>query len=177
MTQLNSLFFALSRPAPLPSFRRRLRTMRCDRSKSQRFKLASSRRQRSVRRSGQRPGREPQLESLGNTAEHIYPMIKVSYPVSLRLATREIEQLKARAHRVSGTLTGIARELIVTGLAGGDNKELAERLMIIERRLVVLEGLARDLNDRSARIEAMTRDQRAKFDALLNALSSEQGAA
>jgi hypothetical protein len=104
-------------------------------------------------------------------------MTKVSYPVSLRLATREIEQLKARAHRVSGTLTAIARELIVTGLAGGDNKALAERLMIIERRLVVLEGLARDVNDRSARIEAMARDQRAKFDALLNALSSEEGAA
>jgi hypothetical protein len=101
----------------------------------------------------------------------------MSYPVSLRLAACDVEQLKARAHRVSGTLTGIARELIVTGLAGGDNKALAERLMIIERRLAVLEGQARDMNDRSERIEAIARDLRVKFDALLNALSSEQGAA
>jgi hypothetical protein len=43
-------------------------------------------------------------------------MTKASHPVSLRLAMRDIEQLKARARRVSGTLTGIARELIVTGL-------------------------------------------------------------
>ena len=99
-------------------------------------------------------------------------MTKVSYPVSLRLAARDFEQLKARAHSVSGTLTGIARELIVTGLAGGDNKALAERMMIIERRLVALESLARDVNDKSERIEAIARDLRVKFDALLNALSS-----
>jgi hypothetical protein len=103
-------------------------------------------------------------------------MTKASYPVSLRLTTRDLEQLKARAHRVSGTLTGIARELIVTGLAGADNKELGDRLMIIERRLVALESLARDLNEKNERIEAIARDLRAKFDALLNALSSEQGA-
>jgi hypothetical protein len=90
---------------------------------------------------------------------------------------RDIEQLKARARRVSGTLTGIARELIVTGLAGGDNKALAERLMLIERRLVVLESLARELNDKGERIETMARDLRAKFDALLDALSSDQGGA
>jgi hypothetical protein len=104
-------------------------------------------------------------------------MTKLSYPVSLRLATRDIEQLKARAHRVSGTFTGIARELIVTGLAGGDNRAVAERLMIIERRLVALESLARDLNNKCERIGAMARDLRAKFDALLHALSSDQGGA
>ena len=54
-------------------------------------------------------------------------MTKASHPVSLRLAMRDIEQLKTRARRVSGTLTGIVRELIVTGLAGGDNKALARR--------------------------------------------------
>jgi hypothetical protein len=85
-------------------------------------------------------------------------MTKVSYPVSLRLAARDIEQLKARAHRVSGTLTGIARGLIV------------------KRRLVVLEGLASDVSDKSERIEAIARDLRVKFDALLKALSSDHGA-
>ena len=52
-------------------------------------------------------------------------------PISLRLAPCHIEQLKARAFTVSGSLTGVARELILTGLAGGDNKALAERLMHI----------------------------------------------
>jgi hypothetical protein len=104
-------------------------------------------------------------------------MTKASHPVSLRLAMRDIEQLKTRARRVSGTLTGIVRELIVTGLAGGDNKALAERLMLIERRLVVLESLARDVNDKGERMEAMARDLRAMFDALLHALSSDQGGA
>jgi hypothetical protein len=41
---------------------------------------------------------------------------------------------------------------------------------------VVLESQARDVNDRSERIEAIARDLRVKFDALLNALSAEQGA-
>lgn len=52
-------------------------------------------------------------------------MAEETRPVSLRLAPRHIEQLKARAHTVSGTLTGVARELILTGLAGGDNKASA----------------------------------------------------
>jgi hypothetical protein len=68
-------------------------------------------------------------------------------PISLRLARCHIEQLKARAFTVSGTLTGVARELIVTGLAGGDNKAQAERLMQIERRLTALEDLAREMNE------------------------------
>ena len=56
-------------------------------------------------------------------------MPEATQPISLRLARRDIELLKARAHTVSGTLTGVARELILTGLAGGDNKALAERLL------------------------------------------------
>ena len=97
-------------------------------------------------------------------------------PISLRLARRDIEQLKARAHTVSGTLTGVARALILTGLAGGDNKALAERLLGVERRLAALEGLARELSDRAQDITAATSDLRAKFDALLSALSSSEGA-
>ena len=53
---------------------------------------------------------------------------------------------------MSGTVTGVARDLILTGLACGDNKALAERLMHVERRLVALEGLARDVGDKADRI-------------------------
>ena len=96
-------------------------------------------------------------------------------PVSLRLSLPHIEQLQARAVIVSGTATGIARELILTGLAGGDNKALADRLMLIERRLVAVEAVGRDLSQQVARIEAATHEIRAKFDALLSALSTEEG--
>ena len=98
-------------------------------------------------------------------------------PFTLRLAARDIEQLQARAHVVSGTVTAVARELIVTALAGGDNRAMADRLLLIERRLVVLEGLAREAGERAERIEALAREQRTKFDALLNALTSGEGAA
>jgi hypothetical protein len=60
-------------------------------------------------------------------------MAEVARPISLRLAPRHIEALKARAQTLSGTLTGVARELILNGLAGGDGKVLAERLIQIER--------------------------------------------
>ncbi len=104
-------------------------------------------------------------------------MPEATRPVSVRLAMREVERLQVRAHVVSGTVAGIARELIVTGLAGGDNKALADRLLLIERRLVALEGLARTAAEHSERIEALAREQRSKFDALLNALTSGDGAA
>jgi hypothetical protein len=102
-------------------------------------------------------------------------MPEATQPISLRLARRDIEQLKARAHAVSGTLTGVARQLILTGLAGGDSKAVAERLMHLERRLAALERLARELSDSTQDIAAVTRDLRTKFDALLNALSSSEG--
>ena len=97
-------------------------------------------------------------------------------PVSLRLALNHIEQLQARAVIVSGTATGVARELILTGLAGGDNKAQADRLMQIERRQVALEGNARDIAATADRIEAVVAELRTKFEALLNALSSGEGA-
>ena len=95
-------------------------------------------------------------------------------PVSLRLALAHIEQLQARAVIVSGTATGVARELILTGLAGGDNKALADRLMQIERRLVAVESATRDLGHQASRIEQVLRDLATKFDALLSALSVEE---
>ncbi len=104
-------------------------------------------------------------------------MPEATRPVSVRLAIREVERLQVRAHVVSGTVAGIARDLIVTGLAGGDNKALADRLLLIERRLVLLEGLARTAAENLERIEALAREQRTKFDALLNALTSGEGAA
>lgn len=66
------------------------------------------------------------------------------------------------AHVVSGTVAGIARELIVTGIAGAENKALTDRLLLIERRLVVLEGLARSAAERSERIDARAREQRGR---------------
>jgi hypothetical protein len=100
-----------------------------------------------------------------------------SRPVSLRLAVGDIERLQARAHTLSASITGVARDLILTGLAGGDNKSQADRLMAIERRLAALEGLAGTVLAQSERIETATRDLRAKFDALLTALSSGDGGA
>ena len=97
-------------------------------------------------------------------------------PISLRLAPADIERLQARAHVLSGTITGIARDLILTGLAGGDNKALADRLMAVERRLAGLEGLIGDVGRQTERIDATARELRAKFDALLTALSSSDGA-
>jgi hypothetical protein len=102
-------------------------------------------------------------------------MPEATQPISLRLAHRDIEQLKARAHTVSGTPAGVARHLILTGLAGGDGKTVAERLMHLERRLAALEGLARELSDGTRDVAAVTRDLRRKFDALLSALSSSEG--
>jgi len=100
-----------------------------------------------------------------------------SRPISLRLAPADIERLQARANVLTGTITGVARDLILTGLAGGDNKALADRLMAVERRLAALEGLAVNAGRQSDRIEATARDLRAKFDALLTALSSNDGEA
>ena len=100
-----------------------------------------------------------------------------SRPISLRLAPGDIGRLEARAHTLCGTLTGVARDLILTGLAGCDSKAVADRLMMIERRLVALEGVARDVGVQAERIEAAARDLRNKFDALPTALSSSDGVA
>ena len=70
-------------------------------------------------------------------------------------------------------MTGIARDLIRCGLAGGDNKSLADRLMLIERRIVALEQQGRDTNARTQSIDQAVRDLFAMFDALLRALTGE----
>jgi hypothetical protein len=94
-------------------------------------------------------------------------------PVSIRLAPAEIEQLQARAYTLSASITGIARDLIRTGLAGGDNKALADRLMLIERRIVALEQQGREIHATAQSIDQAARDLLAMFDALLKALTGE----
>ncbi len=96
-----------------------------------------------------------------------------SKPVSLRLSSAEYEQLQARAYELRASPTGVARDLIRTGLVGGDNKALAERLMQIERRLAAVEQQGRDTNEEAQGAERAARDLLAKFDALLAALSGE----
>jgi len=94
-------------------------------------------------------------------------------PVSLRLTKGEIEQLYARAHALSATFSGVARDLIRTGLASGDNKAMADRLMRIERRLVALEQQGQETTARVESIDQAARDLLAMFEALLKALSGE----
>jgi hypothetical protein len=94
-------------------------------------------------------------------------------PVSIRLTGAEIEQLQARAYAVSATVTGIARDLIRSGLARGDNKSLTDRLMRIERRIAALEQQGHDTNERVQAIDRAARDLLAMFEALLKALTSD----
>lgn len=94
-------------------------------------------------------------------------------PVSIRLAKSEIDQLRARAYTLSASITGVARDLIRTGLAGGDNKALADRLILIERRIVALEQQCQETHARVQSIDQAARDLLAMFEALLKALTGE----
>ena len=100
-------------------------------------------------------------------------MIDKTKPISIRLAKGDIGQLQARAHTLSASVTGVARELIRTGLAGGDNKALADRLMLIERRIVTLEQQGLETHARIQSIDQASRDLLAMFEALLKALTGE----
>jgi hypothetical protein len=94
-------------------------------------------------------------------------------PVSLRLTLAEIEQLQARAYALMASPTGVARDLIRMGLAGGDNKALADRLMLIERRLAAMEQQSRETHAKAHASDLAARDLLAMFDALLKALTGE----
>jgi len=100
-------------------------------------------------------------------------MIDKTKPVSIRLARSEINQLQARAHTLSASVTGVARELIRTGLAGGDNKALADRLLLIERRIVALEQQGQETHALIQSIDQAARNLLAMFEALLKALTGE----
>jgi phosphate uptake regulator len=94
-------------------------------------------------------------------------------PVSVRLTKGEIEQLYTRAHTLSATVSGVARDLIRTGLAGGDNKAMADRMMRIERRLVALEQQGQETHTQINSIDKAARDLLAMFESLLKALTGE----
>ena len=94
-------------------------------------------------------------------------------PVSIRLTRGEIEQLQARAYTLSASVTGIARDLIRVGLAGGDNKSLSDRLLLIERKIVALEQQGQHTQAQIQSIDQAARDLLAMFDALLEALTGK----
>ena len=100
-------------------------------------------------------------------------MTERTKPVSIRLTKSETDQLQARAYTLSASVTGVARDLIRTGLAGGDNKALADRLMLIERRIVALEEQGQQTHARVQSIDRAARDLLAMFEALLKALTDE----
>ena len=100
-------------------------------------------------------------------------MSEPTRPLSIRLAASDIDQLAARARRISGTPTGVARELIRSVLTDGDPFAQAERLLKIERRLAALsqdlQAVASSTHQNGGslgRLESM-------FDELLHALSGQ----
>ena len=101
-----------------------------------------------------RPGKRPITGTI---------LIHKTKPVSIRLAPAEIEQERHRDRP----------RLIRTGLARGDNKALADRLMLIERCIVALEQQGRETYAKAHSIEQTARDLLAMFDALLKALTGE----
>jgi hypothetical protein len=66
------------------------------------------------------------------------PNTEATRPLSIRLCETDIGKLEDRARRMSGTPTGVARELIRSGLAEGDPFAQGERLLLIERRLAAI---------------------------------------
>ena len=98
-------------------------------------------------------------------------MTDATRPFSIRLAVRDIDHLAERAKRISGTPTGVARELILSGLTDGDPFTQAARLLTIERKLA---SISQDViaatqsssrnTERLVRIETM-------FEELLRALA------
>ncbi len=100
-------------------------------------------------------------------------MAEKTKPVSIRLGPAKIEQLQARAYTLAASVTGIVRDLIRTGLVGGDNKALADRLMLIERRIVASEQQGREIHPKALSIDQAARDLLAMIDALLKAPTVE----
>ena len=100
-------------------------------------------------------------------------MAEPTQPLSIRLATSDIDHLAERARRISGTPTGVARELIRAGLTDGDPFTQAERLLKIERRIAaVAQDVQAVLNAATAQAEAATRVE-TMFEDLLRALSGQ----
>lgn len=100
-------------------------------------------------------------------------MAEPTQPLSIRLATSDIDHLAERARRISGTPTGVARELIRAGLTDGDPFTQAERLLKIERRLAAIaQDVQAVLTTTTVQTEAATRVE-TMFEDLLRALSGQ----
>ena len=89
-------------------------------------------------------------------------------PICVRLDLTAHEQLKARAFQIQGTPAGVARQLILSGLAGAEPEALAKRLMAIDRKQAMSEALLKETAITSSRLHSM-------FEALLDALSNTGG--
>ena len=74
---------------------------------------------------------------------------------------------------MSGSVAGVTRELVRAGLAGGDAKAMAERLLQIERRVAALEQQVRDTNTGIQGVDHSAQNLLAMFDRLLKTLSGE----
>ena len=100
-------------------------------------------------------------------------MAEPTRPLSIRLATQDIEHLAERAKRISGTPTGVARELIRSGLSDGDPFEQASRLLKIERKLAALVQDLQLLTQSSTENSGALTRVESMFDQLLLALSGQ----
>ncbi len=88
-------------------------------------------------------------------------------PICVRLPVSAHEQLKARAYVIAATPAGVARDLIMKGVAGADAEATAKRLMAIDRRLAAQDARLSEASQSMARLLVM-------FEALLQALSTPQ---
>jgi hypothetical protein len=95
-------------------------------------------------------------------------------PLSLRLDTAEVEALQERAQQVAGAPSAVARDLIRSGLAGGDPEAQGNRLLMIERRLVAIDRHLEAIRSDAERQEAAIGRIAAMFEALLGALAGEE---
>lgn len=94
-------------------------------------------------------------------------------PLSIRLLESDIEDLRERARRISGTPTGVARELIKSGLSDGDPFKQANRLLKIERNLAIAIQDIQSSNASQSELEATVDRIEQMFQQLLRALSGQ----
>lgn len=100
-------------------------------------------------------------------------MTEPTRPLSIRLAAQDIEQLAERAKRISGTPTGVARELIRSGLSDGDPFKQAKRLLKIERKIAALGQDIQAVAQTAERQTDTLADVEGMFEQLLRALAGQ----
>ena len=100
-------------------------------------------------------------------------MTESTRPLSIRLSESDIGKLTERARRISGTPTGVARELIRSGLSDGDPFAQAERLLMIERRLAAIAQDVQLALGQTSRSADAVAELTAHFEDLLLALSGQ----